>query len=453
MSKIGKKNNKMTPVRRENGFTTDIEKRGQDKSVGAFDTDVQIEYKNLRVEELTQDVVNNLYYGNDFFKRIVDEIPSDSLKKGFDIKFSPENEALSKTILDMFGSAELDNYLIEFIQMGRKDGFSALLPIIKVNGDLRTDQPLELNRINQILDFNVVQRADVSSIERNNDITKPFYNDIEYVNIKNKNGISIKYHRSWLLIFETGINPFSVGMANQMHLSMYAGLYDGLQTNYNIGWSTGQYAFASFLKVLKMGVQEELNKIRDSNKFDSYRAKKEAEINSSTLAIIGANDTLQSVNLSGNTDFEALQKVNLNDIATRLGIPVSKLMGASAGALASAEQDSDRYIEVIEQYQNVVVKDFLRKVINMLLAVNKKFDMDYQIEFYSIKPRDEKKEAETEKLKSENKKIKAEAMKIKMETLINANKDLNDTSIAEFIKTMADRLKESILEDFELDED
>ncbi|MGL5622257.1 anti-CBASS protein Acb1 family protein, partial [Cetobacterium sp.] len=169
--------------------------------------------------------------------------------------------------------------------------------------------------------------------------------------------------------------------------------------------------------------------------------------------VAGINDKLSSINLSANTDFETLQKVSLNDLATRLGIPVSKLMGASAGALASAEQDSERYLEVVEQYQNVIVKDFLKKVINMILATDNKYNLNFEIDFKSIKVKDEKKHAETEKLESEKDKIKAETRKIDIETLITLNKEINDSSITETLKKLANKLKDSLLEDLDLDED
>lgn len=450
MIKIGKKNNKMFPIRRENSFTRNIE-NPQLKSIGAFDEDVQVGYRNQKVERISDNIIDDLYYGNSFFKRIIDEIPSDSLKKGFKIDFAKDNEKISDEVYSKFLSLELDNYLIEFIQHGRKDGFSALLPICKVNGNMKTDEELLLPRLNEILDFNIIKKSDISQIERNNDITKPFYGNIEYIYIKKSDGSIVKYHHSWLLIFETGITTDKNNL-NQMHQSIYTGLFDALQVNYNIGWSTGQYAFASFCKVLQIGDQNELNKIR-KNGLNNYIQKKEMEVNSSTLAVIGENDKLESINLSGNTDFESLQKVSLNDIATRLGIPVSKLMGASAGALASAEQDAERYIEVVEQYQNVTVKDFIRKVINMILATMKRYNSEYEVIFNSIKVKDEKKEAEKEKLEAEKEKIKAESLKTNVETLIALNQELKDDSITNILKNLAEKLKDSILEDLNLDED
>ncbi|MGL4652614.1 anti-CBASS protein Acb1 family protein [Cetobacterium sp.] len=437
-------------IKRENSFTSHAEGKVSG-STGAFDEDVQVGYKNQRATRYSSDIVNDLYYGNDFFKRIVDEIPSDSLKKGFEIKFSPEDENLSKKIMDLFVNFELDNYLVDFMQSGRKDGFSALLPICKVKGDLATDEVLDLRRLDSIIDFNVIKREDVLRVERNKDSTKPFYREIEYVYIKKHNDVAIKYHRSWLLIFETG-TTLNRNVTDTMHETMYTGLLDALQVYYNVMHSTGQYAFASFCKHLQIGDQTVLNKIKNDG-LDAYTQKKAMQIDSTSLLVTGTEDKLSSVNLGANTDFESLQKVSINDIAMRVGIPVSKLMGASAGALASAEQDSDKYIEVVEQFQDVIVKDFLRKVINMILAITGNYDKKYDIEFNSIKAKDKKKEAEENKLEAEKDKIKAEALKIKMETLISMNKELNDSSISEAIKKLANKLKDSILEDLDLDED
>ena len=312
--------------------------------------------------------------------------------------------------------------------------------------------PLELKRIKEILDFNIIEKKDISKIERYKDINKPYYGEIEYIYIKNQNGTSTKYHTSSLLIFETGIIGNRKEIKNETHLSFYTGLFDALQVNYNVIWSTGQSAFASFLKVLKIGDANELDKIKKDG-LSKYQRKKEMQIDSSTLAVIGSKDTLEVLSIAGKTDFESLQKVIINDIATRLGIPVSKLMGASAGALASAEQDGERYKEVVEQYQRVIVKDFLKKVLDMLMATLEIYEPKYEITFNSIAAKDIKKEAEVGKIQAERDKIKAEATKTSIETLITLNKELNDDSIANTLKRLADKLKDSLILDLELEDE
>ncbi|MEG3013109.1 MAG: DUF1073 domain-containing protein [Cetobacterium sp.] len=436
-------------IKRENSFTKRVDNAISDS--GAFDRDVQIDYRNLKAEVLDQATINNLYAGNSLFKRIIDEIPGDSLKKGFEIEFSPENETLQGELEDMFDSYELDNYLIEFLQKGRKDGFCALLPIV-VGNSLVTSQPLDFSNVSQILDFNIIPKERVVKIERNIDITKPFYGEIEYFHIQNGDGTIIKYHSSWALIYETGIKINEEVIDNSFNLSIYAGLFDALQVNYNIGWSAGQYAFASFAKVLKLGNQQEIERMKKEKTIDAYKKKKELEINTSSFVVLGKDDTLESVNLSGNVDFEKLQKVSLNDIATRMGIPVSKLMGASAGALASSAEDTNRYIEIVEQYQNVIVKDYIREIIKMFLKVNKKNDKNFKIKFKSIKVKSEREENENDKLEAEKNKIEAETLKIKTEILININKELNDDNITKVIKSLAEKLKNELTEDLLLND-
>lgn len=82
----------------------------------------------------------------------------------------------------------------------------------------------------------------------------------------------------------------------------------------------------------------------------------------------------------------------------------------------------------------------------MILATMKIFDAEYEVIFNSIKVKDEKKEAEKEK-------IKAESLKTNVETLIALNQELKDDSITNILKNLAEKLKDSILEDLNLDED
>ena len=56
-------------------------------------------------------------------------------------------------------------------------------------------------------------------------------------------------------------------------------------------------------------------------------------------------------------------------------------------------------------------------------------------------------------MKAEKEKIKSESLKINVETLIALNQELKDDSMTNILKKLAEKLKDSILEDLSLDED
>lgn len=70
MIKITIRNNR----KRLNSSNKRENSRGNIYYNGAFDEDVQVGYRNQKVERISDNIIDDLYYGNTFFKRIVDEL-------------------------------------------------------------------------------------------------------------------------------------------------------------------------------------------------------------------------------------------------------------------------------------------------------------------------------------------------------------------------------------------
>lgn len=200
-------------------------------------------------------------------------------------------------------------------------------------------------------------------------------------------------------------------------------------------WSVGQLAYAMLLKKLKIGDQTKLDSILNRIGKDKYQVKKEMEINTSTLITLGKDDDLQAVGFTQGLNIKDLKDYIYNELSAALGIPMSKLVGSSQGALASAKEDSNRWYEYIETFQKDNLDEILRKVIKLLYAEQKKYDIEFELEFNSIRAVDEKEKAEIGK-------IEAETLKINVEALIQMQKMIEGFEID---KATLESLKDSLL--------
>ena len=152
------------------------------------------------------------------------------------------------------------------------------------------------------------------------------------------------------------------------------------------------------------------------------------EINSSTLAIIGKDDELELIGNMQGLKISELKDYIFSELSANTGIPVSKLLGSASGALASAEEDSKRWYEYIEKFQTDHLDELIRQVVKLLYAEAEQPEIEFKIEFNSIR-------VMTDLEKAEYEKVKAETLKSKVDTIINLTRQV------EGIEMSADEFK------------
>ena len=165
------------------------------------------------------------------------------------------------------------------------------------------------------------------------------------------------------------------------------------------------------------------------------------ELNSSTLAIIGKDDELELLGNMQGLKITELKDYVFSELSANTGIPVSKLLGSASGALASAEEDSKRWYEYIEKFQTDHLDELIRQIVKLLLAEEKREDIEFKIEFNSLRTMSDLEMAEYEKLKSET-------LKNKIDTIINLSRQVEGIEIsADEFKNIRDELLRDIKAD------
>ena len=386
---------------------------------------------------LTQTQINVLYNDNSFCKRMIKDISKDALKAGFKVI---KGETEDKDIMKRWKELELSDYVIDLMTYGMKDGICFLFPVLE-GSNLVTGDELDGKSISKIKDFNLFYSDDINILSRRLDKMKPRYGYIESCHFKNTYGDipSVKIDGSWLIEYEPNKRPDKFTKEGKTYGdSFYKGIWDLLVVKDNGIWSIGQMAYAMLLKVLKIGDQNALNKILTEVGKNKYQKMREIEFNSSTLAIIGKDDSIDGINFTQGMNIKDLKDYIYEELSMATGIPLSKLKGTSTGALASATEDSIRWYEYVEGFQTKDLDEAIRKIIKMLYAEKNDYKPDFRIEFNSIRTVEDKEAAEI-------KKLEAEELKLLGDTLVNLNNSIKDDEMAATLKSVRDRLKDKFI--------
>ena len=383
---------------------------------------------------LTQQQIDVLYNDNAFCKRLIRDIAKDSIKSGFKVMTGDTED---EEIMKRWEELELSDYVVDLLTYGQKDGIAFLYPVLE-GTKLETGEELNLNSVNKILDFNLFYARDLNTMNRQLDKVKPMYGYISSCEFKNTYGevTNLKIDGSWLTEYEPYKRDDKFNKTGKEYGdSFYKGIWDLLVVKDNGIWSVGQLAYAMLLKVLKIGDQNQLNNIINEMGKDKYQKKRELEINTSTLSIIGKDDSIEGVNFTSGLNIKDLKEYIYEEISMATSIPLSKLKGAASGALASSTEDSKRWYEYVEGFQSDDLDQIIRQLIKLLYAEKGKYDQDFKIVFNSIRTVDKKEAAEIGKLE-------AEQLKILGETLVNLNNNVKDNDIATLLEDFKGKLSD-----------
>lgn len=392
--------------------------------------------KLLEERIITQKEIDILYWGQGFAKRILNDIASSSIKAGFRIDSGKKD--IDEKVMKRFEELECSDYIMRLLEYGLKDGIAFMFPILE-GLPLATGEPLELKKIRKIKDFNIFYARDIITIERQMDKMSEQYGTCKNVQFRNQFGkvSTVKIDSSWLTGYEPypRVDRYTIN-SMQYGDSFYKRLWDLLIIKDSGIWSAGQMAYAALLKILKIGDKSTLERVLKDIGMNKYKAKKEMEINSSTLLVTGKDDGFEVPNMSQGIDWDKLKNYIYSEISIDTGIPMSRLTGSAQGALASAKEDSKKWYEYIEKFQQDNLDEMLRNILKLLYAEQKEYDIEFELEFNSIRSVDEKEKAEIEK-------IDAETLKITVEALVQMQKMIEGFEID---KATLESLKDSLLD-------
>jgi phage-related protein (TIGR01555 family) len=317
-------------------------------------------------------VLNSLYRSHWVVQKIINTIPQDMMKNGYDFQSDINPDQIQK-ISKIIRQTRLHSKILNGLYWGRLYGGAA--GIIMIDGEAdRMDEPLDLDRVMPgafkgllIMDrwSGIQPSADLIT-----DITDPDFGMPEYYEVTLPEGQGvIRLHNSRVCRFSGREMPYLEKLAeNYWGTSEMEHVFSELKKRDNVSWNIALLTFMANIRVMKMdGMEQLLAYGGDKSQQALYNTLEGLNmmLNNNGIQILGKDDSYESHQYT----FSGLGEVYdrfMMDVSGACGIPVTKLFGRSpAGMNSTGDADMDNYYDTIEQSQ----ESQLRPVLDKLLPI------------------------------------------------------------------------------------
>lgn len=317
-------------------------------------------------------VLNSLYRSHWVVQKIINTIPQDMMKNGYDFQSDINPDQIQK-ISKIIRQTRLHSKILNGLYWGRLYGGAA--GIIMIDGEAdRMDEPLDLDRVMPgafkgllIMDrwSGIMPSADLIT-----DITDPDFGMPEYYEVTLPEGQGvIRLHNSRVCRFTGREMPYLEKLAeNYWGTSEMEHVFSELKKRDNVSWNIALLTFMANIRVMKIdGMEQLLAYGGDKSQQALYNTLERLNmmLNNNGIQILGKDDSYESHQYT----FSGLGEVYdrfMMDVSGACGIPVTKLFGRSpAGMNSTGDADMDNYYDTIEQSQ----ESQLRPVLDKLLPI------------------------------------------------------------------------------------
>lgn len=317
-------------------------------------------------------VLNSLYRSHWVVQKIINTIPQDMMKNGYDFQSDINPDQIQK-ISKIIRQTRLHSKILNGLYWGRLYGGAA--GIIMIDGEAdRMDEPLDLDRVMPgafkgllIMDrwSGIMPSADLIT-----DITDPDFGMPEYYEVTLPEGQGvIRLHNSRVCRFTGREMPYLEKLAeNYWGTSEMEHVFSELKKRDNVSWNIALLTFMANIRVMKIdGMEQLLAYGGDKSQQALYNTLQGLNmmLNNNGIQILGKDDSYESHQYT----FSGLGEVYdrfMMDVSGACGIPVTKLFGRSpAGMNSTGDADMDNYYDTIEQSQ----ESQLRPVLDKLLPI------------------------------------------------------------------------------------
>lgn len=317
-------------------------------------------------------VLNSLYRSHWVVQKIINTIPQDMMKNGYDLQSDINPDQIQK-ISKIIRQTRLHSKILNGLYWGRLYGGAA--GIIMIDGEAdRMDEPLDLDRVMPgafkgllIMDrwSGIQPSADLIT-----DITDPDFGMPEYYEVTLPEGQGvIQLHNSRVCRFTGREMPYLEKLAeNYWGTSEMEHVFSELKKRDNVSWNIALLTFMANIRVMKIdGMEQLLAYGGDKSQQALYNTLEGLNmmLNNNGIQILGKDDSYESHQYT----FSGLGEVYdrfMMDVSGACGIPVTKLFGRSpAGMNSTGDADMDNYYDTIEQSQ----ESQLRPVLDKLLPI------------------------------------------------------------------------------------
>ena len=354
-----------------------FESRGTNSTKGKFGEDVLASQSIKNKQKLSDNEINDLLASNELARIVLEAPVLDTFKNGLTVKVTDSKgmiiEKQTSKLNKRLEELEFLRKLQELLISSRRYGFATMFMAVKEKVGKTTSSPLSDNYT--ILGFNIITKDNIRSISKNTDVLDPKFNEVTELRITPKRRAQVEHRVLETAVFSTAkldfardqeaiIHPsrmiFSEEFAKpgELGMSIFQQLYDRFVIFDTVEWSIGQLIYRINFLVYSTSKQnaEGLSKRGISHM--------EQEINSSTLAVIGKDDELKSVDTSRGVDPEQYINGAGTILSIHTNIPKQRLIGNSSGAIAGAKEDAKKYSEYLKRLFTAKISRIATDMVN-----------------------------------------------------------------------------------------
>lgn len=333
-----------------------------------------LEATTYPLTRFTQDwqKITALYRSHWVVQRIINVIPQDMVKNGYDIQSDLSPEQL-KAVQATIRRTQLRMNVLNGLYWGRLYGGAAGIILLDGEGD-KMEEPIDLDAVlpHSFKGLLIVDRWSGITPESElvTDINDPEFGLPKYYNISlSETGQATRIHHSRICRFIGREMPYLEKLAeNYWGTSEMEHVIDELQKRDNVSWNVALLTFMANIRVVKMEGMEEILALGDRDAQQQLYNTVEGMnmlLNNNALQVLGSKDDYQQHQYT----FSGLGDVYdrfMMDVSGASGIPVTKLFGRSpAGLNATGDADMQNYYDTVESYQ----ESQLRPVLDKLLPI------------------------------------------------------------------------------------
>lgn len=314
--------------------------------------------------------INSMYRSHWVVQRLINVIPQDMIKNGYDIQSDLKPEQL-KDIWSTIRKTRLHAKILEGLYWGRLYGGAAGIILLDNEGD-KLEEPIDLDMImpDSFKGLLIVDRWSGITPESDlvTDINDPEFGLPEYYRISlSDTGQGQRIHHSRVCRFVGREMPYLEKLAeNYWGTSELEHVIEEIRKRDNVSWNIAVLTFMANLRILKIDGMEEILALGDKNAqqelYDTVEGMNML-LNNNALQVLGSKDDYQQHQYT----FSGLGDVYdrfMMDVSGAAGIPVTKLFGRSpAGLNSTGDADLQNYYDTVEACQEAQLRPVLDKLL------------------------------------------------------------------------------------------
>lgn len=359
---------------------------------------------------LQQDDAEELYAGDDVARKVVDKIPHEGVRKGFEIIGVDKPDAIKK-----IGIRTKELKLMEKMEKAwnwaRLYGGAGIL-IGVADGQENLGEPLDSKAVKKVNSLTVLHRWELTAVggEVEKDLKSPNFGMPNFYTLSGNRAqnISQQIHYTRIIRFEGSKLPERKFETNQYwHDSVLSALNSTIR-DFNMAHDTLPNVIAEFrVNILRLkGIADMLAAGKSDaviNRLQSFDLTKA----SYKTAVLDEDESYDIISkpLQGMKDI--MDKID-NRLVAATGMPHTIVLGKSPGGSLSSKGDSENrdFMDLVAEQQTQVLTEPLIRVVTLLFAeteggVTGGTVPEFGIQFNPLWQMDEKETADVHKLQSE----------------------------------------------------